>query len=156
MEKRIIEKYLQQYEMTSDSNVYELGFILNSRLYMIELNSIPSNMVRVTTESKTRNSLIKLRLYMNKKNKQELLNTGKCADLMSEEEFIQLAEENELNRGQMFEKLRAEARQLTYRLDNDRYDWKSDITINNKHIQVKFENGTIARTSTIRKAMYNI
>lgn len=151
MKNELIENYLKLYEETSSSNIYELGFVLNGRLYMIELKHIPTYMVRVTTESKERKSLVKLRLYLNKKNKLELLNSGKCADLMSEEQFLQLVEEYELNRGQTFEKIRKDQRQIEYRLDNIRYDIDSDININDKHIQVKYENGTIARINTINK-----
>lgn len=151
MKNELIENYLKLYEQTSSSNIYELGFVLNGRLYMVELKHIPSYMVRVTTESKERKSLVKLRLYLNKKNKLELLNSGKCADLMSEEQFLQLTQNYELNRGQTFEKIRKDQRQMEYRLDNVRYDIDSDININDKHIQVKYENGTIARINTINK-----
>ena len=146
-----IEKWLKLYEQYNGCNCYEIYFLFNKKLYKIELKQLDAGFVKMGRESSSKGGWEKLRLAVNKAKKIEWLASGKAREVMTQDEFIKLAEELGLNKGQACEYLSAKARKQSYTLDSTRFDKAGDVNLKRKKIQVKFENASLTQLRTIAK-----
>ena len=146
-----INYYVNEYHKLSEATSYELYFAYKKVLHKIELAEISIDMVRLTTESQKNGGTEKLKLYVNNKKKAELIASGKAQEVMSTEKFEELAQELGYNKGQTCEYIATTNRNLSFKLDNVRFDKAGDINIGRHKIQVKFENATLVNCSTIDK-----
>lgn len=146
-----INYYVNEYHKLSEATSYELYFAYKKVLHKIELAEISTDMVRLTTESQKNGGTEKLKLYVNNKKKAELIASGKAQEVMSTERFEELAQELGYNKGQTCEYIATTSRNLSFKLDNVRFDKAGDINIGRYKIQVKFENATLVNCSTIDK-----
>lgn len=149
MEK--VKYWLDLYEEFNGCNCYEIYFILKHNLYKIELKTLEEKMVKIGRESSSKGGYEKLRFAITKAQKENWLMSGKAKQVMSEEKFLQLAEKQELNKGQTCEYLSAKARKQEYTLDSTRFDKAGDVNLKRKKIQVKFENASLTQLRTIAK-----
>lgn len=149
MEK--IKFWLEKYEEFNGCNCYEVYFLYRHNLYKIELKKLDTSLVKLGRESSSKGGYEKLRLNVTSAKKQEWLMSGKAKKLMSEEKFIELAQKQELNKGQACEYLSAKARKQEYTLDSTRFDKAGDVNLKRKKIQVKFENASLTQLRTIVK-----
>lgn len=149
MEK--IKFWLEKYEEFNGCNCYEVYFLYRHNLYKIELKKLDTSLVKLGRESSSKGGYEKLRLNVTSAKKQEWLMSGKAKKLMSEEKFIELAQKQELNKGQTCEYLSAKARKQEYTLDSTRFDKAGDVNLKRKKIQVKFENASLTQLRTIAK-----
>ena len=146
-----VNYWLKLYSEYAGCNCYEIYFIFRHRLYKIELKELDSSIVKLGRESSSKGGYEKLRLSVSSAKKQEWLLSGKAKELMSEDELLKLAEEQELNKGQACEYLSAKARKQEYTLDSTRFDKAGDVNLKRKKIQVKFENASLTQLRTIAK-----
>lgn len=141
---------IENYKKYNKSNKYELYFIYKKVLYKIIIKELNNNNIKITTESKSHGGQQKLRLYFNNKDKEQMLMNG-ATEVMNEQKFLDLAKTLKLNKGETCEYLAHKQRNLEYKRDNIRFDKAGDINLKRDKIQVKFENASIARISTIIK-----
>lgn len=146
-----IKFWLEKYEELNGCNCYEVYFVFKYNLYKIELKKLDITMVKLGRESSSKGGYEKLRLAVSSAKKQEWLLSGKAKKIMSEEKFLKVADDKELNKGQTCEYLSAKARGQEYTLDSTRFDKAGDVNLKRKKIQVKFENASLTQLRTIAK-----
>ncbi len=146
-----IKYWLDLYEQNNGCNCYEIYFNFKHNIYKIELKTLDIDIVKIGRESSSKGGYEKLRLSVTSAKKQEWLLSGKAKKVMSEEKLLELAEKQELNKGQTCEYLSAKARHQDYSLDSTRFDKTGDVNLKRKKIQVKYENASLTQLRTIAK-----
>ena len=146
-----IEKWLELYEKFNGCNCYEIYFLYRHDLYKIELKTLGIEMLKMGKESSKKGGHLKLRLAVTSAIKQAWIASGKAKKLMSEEKFVEVAQDLGINKGQVCEYLSAKARKQEYTLDSTRFDKAGDVNLKRKKIQVKFENASLTQLRTIAK-----
>lgn len=144
-----IINYLNKYNEQSKATKIHQYFIYNHILFLKEEKEINKDIVILDKESKKRGNNEKLRIRIKKATKVQWLKDSKV--IMTEKEFIRLAKELKLNKGETCEYISCKNLGIEYKRDNLRYDKGGDISTANEEIQVKFQNATIASLSTIEK-----
>lgn len=143
--------WLNEYEKHAGCTHYEIYFSFRNNLFKIELKKLDPEIVKLGRESSSKGGYEKLRLQISSAKKQEWIISGKAKKIMSNEKFIELAQEKELNKGQTCEYLSAKARKQEYKLDSTRFDKTGDVNLKRKKIQVKYENASLTQLRTIAK-----
>lgn len=137
---------LRLYEETTAASRTILGFEFNKAVYMVILNTLNDAMVELTNESSARGGELKLRLKLNKTDKAKLRNK---AIKVGTTEILETVKGN---KGDSWEKWVAEHYGIEWSKSNESYNKNGDITVCGEKLQVKWENATLAKASTILKA----
>lgn len=143
--------WLNEYEKFSRANCYEIYFTFKNNLFKIQMKTLDNEIVKLGRESSSKGGWEKLRLQISSAKKQQWIIEGKAKQVMTNEKFIQIATEKNLNKGQTCEYLSAKARKQEYKLDNVRFDKAGDVNLKRKQIQVKYENASLTQLRTIAK-----
>lgn len=141
------EELLRIYEATSAARRTVLGFAIGKYVYMVILDALRSEWVELVTEASKRGSESKLRLSLNKWDKAKL--RSKAIQVGT----IDLLNTVKGNKGDSWEKWVSEHYGIEWTKSQTIYTQDGDITVAGEKLQVKWENGTLAKVSTILKAV---
>lgn len=134
---------LQEYYETTAAQRTVLGFEYEKRVYMAILDTIPAQWVKVEREASKRGQAEKLRLSISKLEKAKLLRKAIMVGTM---EIVQVIKGN---KGDSWEKWVVEHYGQEWKKSNTVYSKDGDCTVCGEKLQIKWENATLARISTI-------
>ena len=140
------DELLRVYEETTAATRTVFGFEYEKRVYMAILDAIPAHWVKLAKESNKRGGENKLRLEVNKTEKAKLL---RKAIMVGTVEIINTIKGN---KGDSWEKWVTEHYHQTWKKSSTPYYEDGDITVGGEKLQIKWENATLAKESTIREA----
>lgn len=138
---------IKNYRKFSAADSYVVGFFYNHNVYMIELDEIAPRFITLERESEKNGGGMSLRLRLRKDYKEQLIRKG--AELIGTENLIK---DSKYNKGEAFERIVTEKFGQTWEKDNVPFWVAGDISLENKEIQVKFENATITTERGIENA----
>lgn len=144
--RTVTEDLFAIYETTTKSTHIEIVFVYNKMVYAIKLKNISSENVTLGTSSA---GGLQLRLSIKKAQKQQWLMSGKARKIIEEEKFLEEVKASKYNKGEIAEKIMTERRGMKWTKDNVRYDKAGDVDLKRDKIQIKFENASLTRASTI-------
>lgn len=140
------DELLRIYEETTAASRTIFGFEYEKRVYMAILDAIPAPWVKLAKESGKRGGENKLRLEVNKTEKAKLL---RKAIMVGTVEIINTIKGN---KGDSWEKWATEHYKQVWNKKSTPYYEDGDITVYGEKLQIKWENATLAKESTIRNA----
>ena len=140
------DELLRIYEETTAATRMVFSFEYEKRVYMTILDAIPTQWVKLVKESSKRGGENKLRLEVNKTEKAKLLHKAIMVGTM---EIINTIKGN---KGDSWEKWVTEHYHHTWKKSLTPYYEDGDITVYGEKLQIKWENATLAKESTIREA----
>ena len=141
------DELLQGYEATSAARRVIFGFEYEKRIYMMILNAIPASWVKLAKESIKRGGAEKLRLELTKIEKAKLRSK---AVMIGTAEILNAIKGNQ---GDSWEKWVTEHYGQVWSKKSTPYYEDGDITIYGEKLQIKWENATLAKVSTILEAL---
>lgn len=144
--KVVTEDLFAIYETTTKATHTEIVFVYNKMVYAIKLKNITVEMVTLGTNS---TGGLQLRLNISKAQKQQWLISGKARKIVEEEKFLEEVKASKYNKGEIAEKIMTERRGMVWTKDNVRYDKAGDVDLKRDRIQIKFQNASLTRASTI-------
>lgn len=134
---------LNTYEKYSVADAYEIGFIYEGAIYIIMLNTLPYDCLKVEKASKKNGGWQKLQLRLNNTHKAQFIQQG--ASRIGGVEMVS----GQYNKGVEFERLCYRLHDQEWRgKDNVPFYADGDITVDGKKIQIKFENAQIITECT--------
>ena len=142
---------LEMYNQLCKASEYEIYFLLNKKLYRYTLKHITSDLVKYDHMSSKRGGHKTLRLRITKAIKNQLVYDNQAKYVMTEENFLQLKTDLNLNKGETCEYLSDKKRNLAYARNNTPFYECGDINMKRKSIQVKFENATLCVLNQLSK-----
>ena len=140
------DELLRIYEETTAASRTIFGFEYEKRVYMAIIDAIPANWVKLAKESSKRGGENKLRLEVNKIEKTKLIHK---AIMVGALEIISTIKGN---KGDSWEKWVTEYYKQVWNKKSTPYYEDGDITVYGEKLQIKWENATLAKESTIRNA----
>ena len=140
------DELLRIYEETTAASRTIFGFEYEKRVYMAIIDAIPANWVKLAKESSKRGGETKLRLEVGKTEKAKLL---RKAIMVGTLEIISTIKNN---KGDSWEKWVTEHYKQIWNKKSTPYYEDGDITVYGEKLQIKWENATLAKESTIRNA----
>lgn len=140
------DELLRIYEETTAASRTIFGFEYEKRVYMTIIDAIPANWVKLAKESSKRGGETKLRLEVGKTEKAKLL---RKAIMVGTLEIINTIKNN---KGDSWEKWVTEHYKQVWNKKSTPYYEDGDITVYGEKLQIKWENATLAKESTIRNA----
>lgn len=138
--------WLDWYEATTAAKRTVLGFAIGKDVYMVHLAKLNYELVKIECEATTRGGEPKLRLSIGKVEKLKL---KKVAVKVGTIEIVNTIKGN---KGDSWEKWVAEHYGIEWKKNSTPYYEAGDLRILSEEVQVKWENATLTKISTIQKA----
>ena len=140
MAKATMENLYRKFSM---ADTYIIGFIVKGLLYMVSMDEIPSEYLKV--EKASRNQGENLRLRIASAYRKSLVASAIClgtADLLTATAY---------NKGENFEKVVTEYYGQTWKKDNAPFYKDGDITVDGLKIQIKLDSATLTNSKQLEK-----
>ena len=134
---------LKIYKNKSKADYYIIGFIVKGLLYMISMEEIPSEFLKV--EKASRNQGENLRLRIASAYRKNLVANAICLGT------IDLLTATAYNKGENFEKVVTEYYGQEWKKDTVPFYVDGDITINGQKVQIKLDSATLTNTKQLEK-----
>lgn len=139
--------WLDWYEATTAAKRTILGFAIGQDVYMVHLAKLDRNWIKIERESSARGGEEKLRMSLNTKDK--LILKRLAVKVGTTDEILSLVKGN---KGDSWECWVARHYGIEWKKGTTTYNKAGDLRIQNEEIQVKWENATLTKISTIQKA----
>lgn len=139
---------LARYMRTSAADSYIIGFDVDGDAYMVKVNELFTEMLKLDRESKKNGGYVKIRMEMNDAIKARLLESGEAQYIGKTAGILALRK----NKGEAFEKFITEMFGQEWHKDSVPYYKDGDITVNGERIQIKWENASLTNENVIAKA----
>ena len=138
------EMMIAEYEKYNAADAYILGFIYGGQVYMVEVDSISPDYIKVERCSSKNGGYRKLQFRLNNSYKEQLICKG--AKVIGSPEILV----GQYNKGVEFERAVYNEFGQEFRGKDAVGFWVSgDINVNGKELQIKFENAQIVVEKTL-------
>ena len=140
---------IEKYNRNAYTNNYIYGFSMYGNIYYYILTSL--HFIKLDKQSSKNGGGYSLRYKPTKKEKENIIKSGICKILCSEDYFKNAVENSKYNKGEIFEKMITEKSGQVWEKDNIPFYKGADLTINNIAYSIKFEKATICTENILNK-----
>ena len=140
---------IEKYNRNAYTNNYIYGFSMYGNIYYYILTGL--HFIKLDKQSSKNGGGYSLRYKPTKKEKEDLIKSGICKILCSEDYFKNVVENSKYNKGEIFEKMITEKSGQVWEKDNIPFYKGADLTTNNIAYSIKFEKATICTENTLNK-----
>lgn len=145
----ILIALISKYNENAFTHNYIYGFVMYGNVYYYNLTGL--HFIKLDKQSSKNGGGYSLRYKPTKKDKENLIKSGICKVLCSEDYFINAVANSKYNKGEIFEKLITEKSGQVWEKDNVPFYKGADLTVNNIAYSIKFEKATICTENTLIK-----
>lgn len=140
---------IEKYNRNAYTHNYIYGFSMYGNIYYYILTGL--QFIKLDKQSSKNGGGYSLRYKPTKKEKENIIKSGICKILCSEDYFKNVVENSKYNKGEIFEKMITEKYGQIWEKNNVPFYKGADLTTDNIAYSIKFEKATICTENTLMK-----